>query len=322
MHIINRLRAVWHPERYHGWGRRQRYFEGWYYKLVTADERHALAVIPGISMPDVDQHQAFIQVMDGKACTATFHRFAAGDFVPEADRFALRIGQNSFSADRLSLDLPGLSGQVTFHHTTPWPKMLGAPGIMGWYSFVPFMECFHGVVSLHHRLAGQLTHQGKEIDFSGGIGYLEKDWGRSFPKAYVWMQSSHFNATDRVSLMASVAHIPWLRSYFVGFIGGLWIEGRLFKFATYTGAKKILNVRGEAIEVIFKNPRTELRLLARQAPGTALQSPVSGEMTGKVQESLQATVETELYENGKRIFEGTGRSAGLEVVGDMEVLMA
>ncbi|HNL38845.1 MAG TPA: tocopherol cyclase family protein, partial [Saprospiraceae bacterium] len=210
--------------------------------------------------------------------------------------------------------------QITFHHPTPWPRMLGAPGIMGWYSFVPFMECFHGVVSLHHRLSGQLTRGAELIDFSGGTGYIEKDWGRSFPRAYVWMQSSHYDATDRISLMASVAHIPWLRSYFIGFISGFWIEGRLFKFATYTGAKKILTLRDDAIEIIFRNPKTELRLRARQAPGTALQSPVSGDMTGKVQESLLASIETELYDNGKRIFEGVGRCAGLEVVGDMQVL--
>ncbi|MCK7537696.1 MAG: tocopherol cyclase family protein [Marinilabiliales bacterium] len=32
----------------------------------------------------------------------------------------------------------------------------------------------------------------KMADFSGGRGYIEKDWGHSFPSAYVWMQSNHF----------------------------------------------------------------------------------------------------------------------------------
>jgi len=27
-------------------------------------------------------------------------------------------------------------------------------GIMGWYRFVPFMQCYHGVVSLNHKLNG------------------------------------------------------------------------------------------------------------------------------------------------------------------------
>lgn len=321
MNLINNWRALWHPERYHGWGHRRRYFEGWYFKVVSPDERYAMAFIPGISMGRDGSRHAFVQVMDGKAFRADYHRFPAEDFQPSADRFEIRIGNNLFSSEKIQIDLPGISGEIRFRNPVAWPRMLGAPGIMGWYSFVPFMECNHGVVSLHHRLEGKLKIEKLEIDFSGGLGYTEKDWGRSFPRAYVWMQSNHFAATDRVSLLASVAHIPWLGNYFIGFISGFWIEGRLFKFATYTGARKFLTIKDDHVELIFQNPKSELRLLARQAPGAALVSPLAGEMTGKVNESLQATVEVELLEKGKRIFEGTGRNAGLEVAGEVDLLI-
>jgi hypothetical protein len=43
-------------------------------------------------------------------------------------------------------------------------------------------------------------------------------------------------------------------------------------------------------------------------------------MKGKIQESLQATLQVELWEKGQRIFEDTGRNAGLEVAGTVEVL--
>jgi len=306
---------------YHGWGRTRRYFEGWYFKLVSADETTALAVIPGISMDAQGKRHAFVQVMDGKACTATYHRFDASDFQPSARRFEVQLGPNFFSAEKIALDLPGLSGEIQFHNPTPWPKMFGAPGIMGWYSFVPFMECFHGVVSLHHGLEGTLRLGDRPVDLSGGRGYIEKDWGRSFPRAYVWMQTNHFDAHDRASMIASVAHIPWLTGHFIGFISGFWLDGRLFRFATYTGARKHLQLGADSVTLVFKNPRTELRLHAMQAPGTALVSPISGEMTGKINESLQATVHAELLENGRRIFEGTARTAGLEVAGAVEVLL-
>ncbi len=312
---------------YHGWGRRRRYFEGWYFKLVNAGESAALAIIPGISMNETGERHAFIQVMDGKNCTAQYHRFDAGAFVPSPHRFELMLGPNFFSAEKIALDLPGLQGEISFAQTTPWPKMLGAPGIMGWYSFVPFMECFHGVVSLNHRLQGalEMTATGATsataIDFTGGKGYIEKDWGRSFPRAYVWMQTNHFDSADNASLLASVAHIPWLGSYFIGFISGFWLEGRLFRFATYTGARQHLEIDVESVRLIFKNPKTELRIEARQAAGTALRSPLSGEMTGKINESLQAGIRAELLEDGRRIFEGTARTGGLEVAGDVEILV-
>jgi tocopherol cyclase len=33
---------------------------------------------------------------------------------------------------------------------------------------------------------------GRRVDFSGGSGYIEKDWGRSFPRAWIWAQSNTF----------------------------------------------------------------------------------------------------------------------------------
>jgi len=323
---IRRLRAQWYPDEYHGWGRTHRYFEGWYFKIVSPDERYALAFIPGISMGADGAQHAFVQIMDGKACQAYYHRFEVADFQPAQGVFEVSVGNNFFSAQKINLDLPGISGEIRFRNSTPWPKMLGAPGIMGWYSFVPFMECNHGVVSLHHELEGNLQITQPDgsrvtVNFTGGKGYIEKDWGSSFPRAYVWMQTNHFNTCDRASLLASVAHIPWLRSHFIGFISGFWLDGRLFKFATYTGAKKHLEINDETVTFILKNPGTELRLHAQQASGTALISPIAGEMTGKINESLQATVHVELLERGHRIFEDTGRNAGLEVAGELDVLM-
>ncbi len=60
--------------------------------------------------------------------------------------------------------------------------------------------------------------------------------GAAFPEAYVWFQTNHFDQ-PRVSLTASVAIIPWLGASFPGFIIGLWRDGILHRFATYTGAR-------------------------------------------------------------------------------------
>jgi hypothetical protein len=154
--LLQRLRAVWHPDEYHGWGRTRRYFEGWYFKVVSPDEQHALAFIPGISMDENGERHSFVQVMDGKACKAEYHRFSASDFRSAERGFEVFVEKNFFSKEKINLDLPGIAGEIHFQNPTAWPKMLGAPGIMGWYSFVPCMECFHGIVSLHHTLEGEL----------------------------------------------------------------------------------------------------------------------------------------------------------------------
>jgi tocopherol cyclase len=51
---------------------------------------------------------------------------------------------------------------------------------MGWFAYVPFMECYHGVLSLDHEVNGRLRLGKRETDFSGGRGYIEKDWAAPF----------------------------------------------------------------------------------------------------------------------------------------------
>lgn len=313
--MLRQLRALWNPDMYHGWGRQRSYFEGWYFKVVAPRGRAALAFIPGIAMDAAGQQEAFIQVLDGLAERAYYYRFAADDFRPAPDRFALHIGDNYFSTTELRLALPDFRGHLQLQDIQPWPRQLGAPGVMGWYSFVPFMQCYHGVVSLDHHLHGTLEHTGQRTDFSGGRGYTEKDWGRSFPSSWIWAQSNHFDAAAPASLMVSVARIPWLGSHFVGFLCGLLWEGRVHRLATYTGARLSVTFADEGVRLVLRDRHRYLEITGQPGPGGQLATPLSGQMTGKVSESLQATLAVRFTLDGRLQYDGPARYAGLEVAG-------
>lgn len=321
-HLFRRWRALWNPDMYHGWGKRKEYFEGWYFKLVSPGQDAAFAVIPGISMGADGSARAFIQVMDGLACKASYHEFCAEDFRPSPQHFELQLGDNYFSPEYVRLALPELEGELELRDLFPWPSRFFAPGIMGWYSFVPFMECYHGVVSVDHRLSGQLKVYGSQVDFSGGNGYIEKDWGRSFPSAWIWIQTNNFEFAERTSLMASVANIPWMRSSFVGFIVGFLLEGKLYEFATYNGAKMEISIAGREVSLVFRRNNLELHLTAYQADGAPLISPIDGVMAGKVNESLAAQVEVELRQGREVLFNQRGHTAGMEMAGEVDTLLS
>lgn len=199
--------------------------------------------------------------------------------------------------------------------------MLGAPGIMGWYSFVPFMECYHGVVSVDHVISGELKVYGETVDFTGGRGYTEKDWGRSFPSAWIWVQSNHFDQDAPVSLMASVANIPWIGSHFIGYIVGFLFNGRLYRFATYTGARMKASLGEKTIRLAFRDKRYRLEITAHQAGTGELVAPISGKMVGKVSESMLSEAEVRFFDNDRLLFSGTGKNAGLEAAGQVEELL-
>lgn len=327
-----RLRALFHPELFHGHGRRRRkgFFEGWYFKFVDVSRHCARAIIPGVFYGR-DPH-AFIQVLDGETGKSFYHRFPVEAFHADDSEFSVHIAGNHFSSRGITLDISGeqaISGELRFEGLAPWPRSPLSPGIMGPFSFVPFMECCHGVVSLDHLLSGRLAHQGEKIDFHGGRGYLEKDWGRSFPRAWVWMQSNHFPTTG-TSLSLSIGLIPWLGSSFVGFIAGFLHKGELLRFATYTGAKlQGLRIDGQGVSLSLQGRRHTLTVSASRAMAGLLHGPVRPDTRGetrmepRVLESLSAQLVVTLTDNptGETVFQGTGHRGGLEIGGEIHTLL-
>jgi len=65
-YISVKLKTFFNPERFQGWRKKRRYFEGWYYKIVNKDESKAFAFIPAIAIDDNGRKHSFIQVLDGK----------------------------------------------------------------------------------------------------------------------------------------------------------------------------------------------------------------------------------------------------------------
>jgi len=324
-----RLRNVWRPENFHYHHRLERpggQFEGWYVKLVDEAGEQPYALIPGVFL-GADRH-AFVQVLDGRAGTAAYHRFPIESFEAARDRFEVTIAGNRFGTWGASLDIDaagssakqGVRGEVRFGPWRPWPVTRLSPGIMGPYSFVPFMECNHGILSLDHSLDGTLEVDGRRTDFAGGRGYVEKDWGRSFPAGYVWTHSNHF-ARPGISLTAAVAIIPWLTGAFRGYIIGFLVDGELHRFTTYTKAVlERLEMSDTHLHLVIRNRTHRLEVDARKADGAILHAPYEKQMIERVAETMTSEVDVRLTSlaGGETVFEGRGVNACLEAQGDLE----
>jgi tocopherol cyclase len=198
---------------------------------------------------------------------------------------------------------------------------LKSPGIMGWYAYVPFMECYHGVISMMHSLEGYIDINGRRYDFNGGRGYIEKDWGRSFPKSWIWLQANYFE-NPSVAFMFSLAKIPWLSGQFNGFLCFLSVGGRLYRFATYTRAKIISLIHEEGrVQLILGDKDHRLEISAKANRQGHLMAPVLGNMDRHIKESVDAEIHLRLLDaTGGVVYEGNGIHAGMEVQGDVESL--
>ncbi len=325
------FRKLFHPSWFQGNREREKYFEGWYFKNVDAAETSIWSFIPGISLVKGDTH-AFVQAINGQSGETLYFHFPAKEFKFSSQSFEVRIADNYFSADRIILKLNdgrnSFDGELHFHDTATYPVKLTRPGIMGWYRYVPFMECYHGVVSLDHGITGSLNYNDTKLHFDGGRGYIEKDWGSSMPRAWIWMQTNHFDQTG-TSFMLSVARIPWIGNTFTGFLGFFLHNGKLISFATYTGARitelsfteNEVKLEIKAGKYVLKIGASKARNINSKSGKGGLKAPVFGSMERTIHESIDATIQLAVFDhNGHQLFTGTGRNSGFEMVDDLNLL--
>ena len=172
------------------------------------------------------------------------------------------------------------------------------------------------------------------VDFTNGKGYIEKDWGISFPRNWIWMQSNNFQEKER-SILVSVANIPFLGLEFTGFLSVVYDRGKFYRFGTYNQSKLriiqitettvTLTIQRKNILLLVKGQKTEL-----DGSKTALmRAPSKGLMTSKCAESITSKFTVGLYEiqnppatqnisksHLKPIFKDIGASAGFEIMGN------
>ncbi len=318
------LLKIWNPTYFQGNRANKNYFEGWYFKNVSADGNTTWSFIPGIAIAENNTH-AFVQAINGKTGETYYFSFKPDVFRFSKHGFEVYVAENYFSPTKCVLNLKNeqcaLRGELEYGNLHPYRAGFVRPGIMGWYRYVPFMECYHGLVSMCHTVRGTIHHNAELLNFDDGLGYIEKDWGSSMPKAWIWMQTNNFEMSE-TSFMLSVARIPWIGKTFTGFLGFLMYQGKTITFATYTGAKiSKLEKSDNRINIAIHTSRLKIFVNGHSKNSGELKAPLAGEMSRMIHESIDAELQI-VVENqtGESVFSGTGRNAGLELVGDINLL--
>lgn len=186
---------------------------------------------------------------------------------------------------------------------------------MGPFAFVPNMECNHAIVSMKHTISGYINLNHVNLDFTNGIGYIEKDWGNSFPSQYIWGQGNCFCKQKNSSLFFSVATIPYSFINFTGFICNFVFENQEYRFATYNGSKLICKeICPTSCVIDFQKNNLLLELICTSGMSHPLKSPKQGNMKNQIHESIDSIIQVSFIKNGIKVFEDTSFCAGLEIV--------
>lgn len=278
---------------FHGEHKTKSFFEGWYFKHQKNE--NTIAFIPGINIDKDGNKSAFIQVITN---TNSYNiKYSFLDFKCSKDELEIQIGKSIFSKEGIDINIEdrdmSIRGKINYKELTPIEH-----DIMGPFHEIPFMECNHGVISLYHKLTGRIKLNDKEIDFNDGVGYIEKDWGSSFPKEYLWIQCNCFE-NHECSIMVSIADIPFMGMNFRGCICSVYYEGEEYRLATYNGVK-IVNCSDKF--VFLKRGKYKLKVHFTNNSAQNLLAPEKGNMSRIIQENLACRGRFEFYIEDELIF--------------------
>ena len=293
------------------------YFEGWYFKN-TCNE-NGISFIPGINI-DGNKKKAFIQVITGDS--SYFVDYELDDFKFGFTPFYIEIGNNFFSKNNIHIDIQDkaqnltIFGDIEYSDNQNIYTNILNPNIMGPFSYIPFMECNHAILNMKSTANGSITINNNQMKFDNGTNYIEKDWGYSFPKYYIWCQGNNFQ-NPNASFMISIADIPFKAFNFRGIICVLIIDDVEYKFTTYNNAKLLkYSTTNDILNISLKKGPYILEINSSPSSSAKLFAPVKGQMAKDILESISASVTVTLKKDNKIIFSDTSTNCGLEIVPD------
>ncbi len=313
------FKKVNNPILFQGDLNKKKYFEGWYYKQVSLESKKVISFIPGISLNKRDPH-AFIQIIEAMPVQTYYFKYDINDFKFGNEPFYIKIGNSIFSRKGVSVSIKdsnyNIQGEVTFGDFQSIGTSLYMPNIMGPFAYLPNMDCNHGVVSMNHSVDGKLEVNHDVFSFEKDKGYLEKDWGKTFPNKYIWLQGNNFK-NPNASFMCSIANVPFMGVSFTGLIANLNVDGIEYRFATYNNSKILkVAVLDNITNITLKRGDITLHIEARVSHTGELKAPINGEMNDVIKEGLGGKISLKLISGKRTLNVLETEYAGIETVGN------
>ena len=151
------LNKIKDPILFQGNNKSKGYFEGWYYKQISKDEKRVISFIPGISLFNNDVHcfvqYIFVNLDDNKKKTIKtgYVKYPLKDFKISNSPFRLQIGENIFTESMISIKLLDrdlhIEGTLKLGSLTPIKRSILSPNIMGYFAYIPKMEFIMGLLA-------------------------------------------------------------------------------------------------------------------------------------------------------------------------------
>jgi hypothetical protein len=278
------------------------YFEGWYVRILDETNRLNLAVIFAVTFYEKDPH-AFIQVFDQAQNKNTYYRFDVDRFKTEGS--LVKIQDNELSMHHLKL----MTDNYQFNLTIKKHALLEKKSAMGFLEKFP-LECYQEVLFLDALIQGDviINDTAYKVD---GHSYMEKTYGKNFPKKWFWLQAS--NPLDAFAFTLAGGRVPTLFFTKFGFFIIVKYQAKEYAFGSYNLARLKINKQGDHVFFTVKKGAYKIMISALSKNPVTLVGPSKGGfMNLDVYESIDSDFTIKFYHNKNLIYEGSFTKAGFE----------
>jgi tocopherol cyclase len=188
----------------------------------------------------------------------------------------------------------------------------------GILSYLPIFEPGWQILMAHGLATGWIEWQGQRYEFDRAPAYSEKNWGRSFPQKWFWLNCNSFSDTAGLAITAGGGRrkVLWMTEEVA--MVGIHYQGRFYEFVPWNAQIEWqIKPWGEwRIQATSGDFQVEL-IGTTDLAGTMVRTPTEQGLVMCCRDTLRGLLSIDLRtRQGERIITATSNVAGLEVGGD------
>jgi tocopherol cyclase len=331
---------------YHWNGLDQDFFEGWYFRVTLPKIRESFAFMYSIADPSgrnahsggaaqiigIGEEYLLCPLPDPRKFWATSDRLGLGHW----DQTKLAISPQLLSVAEFDAQITqGYQVTATLHQgalpeqNCRWcyeilpvygwgqPQQL-QQATAGILSYLPIFEPGWQVLMAHGLATGWIEWQGQRYEFDRAPAYSEKNWGRSFPQKWFWLNCNSFSETVGLAVTAGGGRRKVLWTTEEVAMVGIHDQGRFYEFVPWNAQIEWqIQPWGEwRIQATSSDFQVEL-IGTTDLAGTMVSTPTEQGLAICCRDTLQGLLSIDLRtRQGEQIILANSNVAGLEVGGD------